>query len=45
VAWQVTVRGHRTAALRAIPPHEDDGALQRTIGYALRSLETVDAAT
>jgi putative intracellular protease/amidase len=45
VAWPVTVRGHLTAALRAMPPDGGQAALQRRIGDALVSLETVDAAT
>jgi hypothetical protein len=42
VAWQVTVRGHLAAALRAIPIDEGCGALQSVIGDALEVLERLD---
>jgi hypothetical protein len=42
--WQLTASGHLVAALRAIPSDGDHAALQRTIGDAIASLETVHAA-
>ncbi|HET6870146.1 MAG TPA: hypothetical protein VFH80_29810, partial [Solirubrobacteraceae bacterium] len=41
VVWQVTVRGHLIAALRAIPPDGGD-ELQRATRAALDELERVD---
>jgi len=43
VAWQVTVRGHLTAALRAIPVEGGYGELGRVTRDALAQLERVDA--
>jgi ParB-like chromosome segregation protein Spo0J len=43
VAWQVTVRGHLTAALHAIPSDTEHEQLQRVIGDALAAAETADA--
>jgi hypothetical protein len=42
VAWQVTVRGHLTAALRATPIDRDFDALRGVIGDALEVLEKAD---
>jgi ParB family chromosome partitioning protein len=43
IAWQVTVRGHLTAALCAIPVHRGYDELARATRDALAQLETVDA--
>jgi ParB-like chromosome segregation protein Spo0J len=43
VAWQVTVRGHLTAALHAIPSGTEHEQLQRVIGDALAAAEKSDA--
>jgi len=43
VAWQVTVRGHLTAALCAIPVDGGYDELGRATRDALAQLETVDA--
>jgi len=42
-AWQVTVRSHLTAALRAIPVDAAEDALGRAIGGALSVLEGAEA--
>jgi ParB-like chromosome segregation protein Spo0J len=44
VAWQVTVRGHLTAAQHAIPPDAAHEQLQRVIGDALAVAEKADAS-
>lgn len=43
VVWQVTVRGHLTAALRAIPSHGGHNELQRATRAALDELDRHDA--
>jgi ParB-like chromosome segregation protein Spo0J len=43
IAWQVTVRGHLTAALRAIPVEGGHDELERATCDALAQLERVDA--
>jgi hypothetical protein len=42
ITWQVTVRGHLTAALRAIGLDGSDNALQRAIGDALAALDNLE---
>lgn len=42
IAWQVTVRGHLTTALGAIPIDAGYGGLRYVIGNTLATLEAVD---